>query len=205
MSCISCKRNIESYYKLLCISCWAEIKFIFQKDIDEQHAVVEYNNIMKKLIHNFKYKSPWMLCDLFVNWISLLYNKLIVEIDVIIPVPIHRYKVMKRGYNQSVVLSRKLAKKYGKKCLLEALLKTHQTKSQSSLNSDERRTNVIDSFAVNEKSIHFLNGKKILLVDDVITTGSTLLECKRSLNQSGILQVQTLCIAITKYESSVDS
>jgi ComF family protein len=205
MSCISCKRNIDSYYKLLCISCWAEIKFIFHKDTDEQHAVVEYNNIMKKLIHNFKYKSPWMLCDLFVNWISLLYNKLIDEIDVIIPVPIHRYKVMKRGYNQSVVLSRKLAKKYGKKCLLEALLKTHQTKSQSSLNSDERRTNVIDSFAVNEKSIHFLNGKKILLVDDVITTGSTLLECKKSLNQSGILQVQTLCIAITKYESSVDS
>lgn len=205
MSCISCQNDIDSYYRLLCISCWAEIKFIFQKDTDEQHAVVEYNHIMKKLIHNFKYKSPWMLCDLFVNWISLLYHKLIERIDIIIPVPIHRYKVMKRGYNQSVVLSRKLAKKYSKKCLLEVLLKTHQTKSQSSLNSNERRKNVIDSFAVNKKSIQLLNGKKILLVDDVITTGSTLLECKRSLNQSGILQVQTLCIAITQYESSVDS
>lgn len=205
MSCISCKRNIDSYSKLLCISCWAEIKFIFQKDINDHYAVVEYNHIIKKLIHTFKYQSPWMLCNLFVNWISLIYNKLVSGIDIVIPVPIHRYKVMKRGYNQSAVLSRKLAEKYRKKCFLEALLKTHQTKSQSSLNSYERRTNVIGSFAVNKKLIQYLSGKRILLVDDVVTTGSTLLECKRSLNQSGILQVQTLCIAITQYESSVGS
>jgi ComF family protein len=205
MSCISCKRNIDSYYKVLCIVCWAEIKFIFQKDSNDHYAVVEYNHIIKKLIHTFKYQSPWMLCDLFVNWISLIHNKLIYGIDIVIPVPIHKHKVMKRGYNQSAVLSRKLAEKYGKKCFVGVLLKTHQTKSQSSLNSYERRTNVVGSFATNKRLIHSLRGKSILLVDDVITTGSTLLECKRSLNESGVLKVQTLCIAITQYDSSMDS
>jgi competence protein ComFC len=199
MLCVICGENINSFSGLLCISCWSEIRFIQPQALTD-NAVVEYNHIVQRLIHIFKYKSPWMLCDLFINWLSLIYGDTLNAADVIIPVPIHKYKVMKRGYNQAVVLARRLAKKYHKQCPLGILIKTRHTKSQSSLNRYERQTNVLDSFEINKSKISSLKDKKILLIDDVITTGATLLECKNVLNNCGIKQIQTLCIAITKYE-----
>lgn len=199
MLCISCGNNINSSNGLLCITCWSAIKFIQSRDSID-NAAVEYNHIIQRLIHVFKYQSPWMLCDLFINWLSLIYPDIINAVDIIIPVPIYKYKVMKRGYNQVAILARKLAKKYQKPCPLGVLIKSHSTRSQSSLNRDERQKNVIGSFKVNKRKINSLKDKKILLIDDVMTTGATLLECKKVLNDIGINQIQTLCIAMTKYE-----
>ena len=199
MLCISCGHNVNSSYGLLCINCWSEIRFIPHQDSTD-NAIVEYNHIVQRLIHVFKYKSPWVLCDLFLNWLSLIYGDTISKVDVIIPVPIHKYKVMKRGYNQMVIIARQLARKYKKECLLGILIKTHYTRSQSSLNREARQTNVMGSFTVNKKKASILKNKKILLIDDVITTGATLLECKTVLNDAGIKHIQTICIAITKYE-----
>ena len=198
--CISCRRDLEVLGTLLCSICWSKIEFINSEEIYENYGVVRYNDVIRKLIHIFKYNSPWVLCDLFANWISLLHYDLLKEIDIIIPVPIHRQKLMKRGYNQSAVIAKKLAYQYQKKCLLEALLKIRHTKSQSTLSGDERRKNVIDSFKVNQNKAHLITGKNILLIDDVVTTGSTMIECKKVLSIANPKQIKTLSIAITKYE-----
>ena len=198
--CIICRRDLEVFRTLLCTICWSEIEFIDLEERYEHNGIVQYNDIVRRLIHIFKYKSPWILCDLFVNWISLLCDDLMKEIDIVIPVPIHRQKLMKRGYNQAAVIARKLAHKYQKKCLLEALLKIRHTKSQSTLSGDERRKNVIDSFKVNQNKAHLITGKNILLIDDVVTTGSTMIECKKVLSIANPKQIKTLSIAITKYE-----
>jgi competence protein ComFC len=199
MLCINCKKELNAFHSLICINCWSEIKFIKRQNIFN-HATVEYNHTIQRLIHIFKYQSPWMLCDLFINWLSLIYEDIINGADIIIPVPIHKYKMMKRGYNQVAILAKKLAKKYNKPCLLNILTKSHSTISQSSLNKYERQTNVIGSFQINPKKVNKIKNKKILLIDDVITTGATLLECTKVLKQSGINEIQTLCIAMTKYE-----
>lgn len=198
--CIICRRDLEVLGTLLCSSCWSEIEFINPEERYEHNGIVRYNDIIRKLIHIFKYKSPWVLCDLFVNWISLLCDDLMKEVNIIIPVPIHKHKLMKRGYNQAAVIARKLAQKYEKKCLLEALLKIKHTKSQSTLSGDERRRNVVDSFQVNQRNTNLITGKNILLIDDVVTTGSTIIECKKVLSITNPKQIKTLSIAITKYE-----
>jgi len=200
MLCINCRKDLDSLYGLICVDCWSEIRFIKRQGTKINHAVVEYNHIVQKLIHIFKYQSPWILSDLFLNWLSLIYSDTINIADIIIPVPIHKYKIMKRGYNQVAVLARKLAKKYKKPCPLNILIKSRSTKSQSSLNRDERQVNVIGSFQINEKQINRIKDQKILLIDDVMTTGATLLECMKVLKKSGINQIETLCIAMTKYE-----
>lgn len=198
MSCISCKNSISSSQNILCSICWSEIEFLNGKG--PNYAVAKYNGVIRKLIHIFKYKSPWSLCNLFINWMSLTFNELIEDTDIILPVPIHKYKLMKRGYNQTAIIAKELAKKYNKKCFLDLLVKVKNVQAQSTLNREERMTNIIGSFGVNKRKIHYLANRKILIIDDVITTGSTLLECIKVLNGHGATAIETLSIAMTDYD-----
>jgi competence protein ComFC len=196
MSCIICRRKVDSFKNVLCSICWSKIEFTDKTS----SAVVKYNEVVRELIHIFKYRSPSTLCDLFVNWMSLAFDETIRDADIILPVPIHKYKLMTRGYNQICVIAKALANKYKNDCRLNILLKVKNVKSQSTLNRDERKTNVIGSFALNERTKHYLQNKKVLVIDDVVTSGATLLECVKVLNDSKASSVKTLSIAMTDYE-----
>lgn len=197
MSCISCKININSSHNILCPKCWSEIEFLHQRG--SNYAVLKYNGVVRKLIHVFKYNSPWALSNFFVNLMTLIFNDLIEESDIILPVPIHKYKLMKRGYNQTGIIAKELARKYNKKCFVDLLVKVKNVQSQSTLNREQRTTNIVGSFGLNEKRSHHLTNSKILIIDDVVTTGSTLLECKKVLNGKGAASIETLSIAMTDY------
>lgn len=198
MHCIICNTTIIATKNILCAQCWKELSFIVGRRHTTQNvfAMLEYNEIARKLIHSFKYQSPSLLIDLFVNWISFGYQQMIESYDIIIPVPIHKYKLMKRGYNQSAVLAKAIAKRYKKQCYVEVLIKTKNTISQSMLNKQNREVNVIDTFQLNPKMLKKIQGKKILFIDDVITTGSTIVECLKALRDLTDT-VQGLCIAMT--------
>lgn len=197
MHCLLCATEMLAKSFQLCHSCWAKIEFLSYSKNDKISAVAKYNRVLKKLMHIFKYKSPWMLCALFANWMSLLCKDLIEEADIILPVPMHKYKLMFRSYNQSAVVSKKLAVMCKKVFVVNGLIRTRNVGSQSLLDRKSRLINVRDAFAANKAKTTLLRNKNILLIDDVVTTGATLSECIKVLEQIEPRSIRCLCIAKT--------
>ncbi len=120
---------------------------------------------------------------------------MIKDCDVIIPVPLHPKRLFKRKYNQSALLAQKLAKHFHKEYLPLVLKRKKNTISQGHLNRTKRQANVRGAFYISTPEE--IQGKKILLIDDVYTTGATLNECAKILKKAKVKQVQcfTLCQA----------
>lgn len=116
------------------------------------------------------------------------------EIDLIIPVPLHKMKKISRGYNQSLLIAKGI-QKYSNKQLEPKLVKRVRfTKTQTKLTIEQRRENVLNAFKVNDRTKIF--GKSILIVDDVCTTGSTSSELAKTLLQNGAKQVSLATLAV---------
>jgi len=114
------------------------------------------------------------------------------EDTAVVPVPVHPSRRRERGYNQSELLAARIAYLRGLSLKSGILLKTRNTGSQTGLEREERVENVVGSFGLRRPDR--LSGRKILLVDDVVTTGSTLRECARALLESGAREVSA-CVA----------
>lgn len=162
-------------------------------------SLIKFDENSKKVIHAFKYYDKTGVAGFFAR---LLYDRYILEIahsDIIIPVPMHKLKRLLRMYNQAHILAKELAKIAAKPLYTDLLLKTKWTKSQASLTKKEREKSLSGSFSVNIKYMKsgFLKDKKVLLVDDVITTASTIKECSRMLKKAGASEVHVITIART--------
>ncbi len=116
--------------------------------------------------------------------------------DIIIPVPTHFRRKQQRGYNQSELLAKNLAKQTGMSVCTKALVKNLNTPPQSSLGRGERLKNLKEAFRV--KHPEEISGKRVLLVDDVMTTGTTLEQCGRVLIEAGAVHVDAFVIAIRR-------
>jgi ComF family protein len=114
------------------------------------------------------------------------------DAEVIIPVPLHPKRLRWRGFNQSVLLARQLSRAYGIPADPLVLRRIRETSPQTQLNEEERRRNVRGAFALAQKTS--LEGRKVLLVDDVYTSGATVNECSRTLMRSGAKQVFVLTL-----------
>lgn len=157
--------------------------------------------LTKKLIYQFKYK-PY-LSDLSKTLASILIEHFlktgrnteeIWQNSVLIPIPLDKKKLKNRGYNQSEELAKELSKILEIPVVLDVLIKTKTTKSQMELKKEEREKNLENAFSI-KKPLDFARGKKVFLVDDVYTTGSTMQECAKILKESGIKQVWGIAIA----------
>lgn len=115
------------------------------------------------------------------------------EYDVVVPVPLHLSRLRWRGFNQSLLLARPLARRWGIPTAPRALMRTRATPPQVGLTDAARRKNTAGAFAVREPAA--VRGRHILLVDDVLTTGATANECARSLRRAGAAQVDVLVLA----------
>ena len=137
------------------------------------------------LIHNFKYRRKTTLGKSLGIRLGEILKKerLLEEIDYLIPVPLHPSRQRERGYNQSKILARGISEITALPLLDRVLLRKKNTRDQTDLSPEEREENVKDAFAVRDNSL--LKGKGVLLVDDVMTTGATLKECSRVLKQAG--------------------
>lgn len=115
--------------------------------------------------------------------------------DVIIPVPLHRKRLQSRGFNQAVLLGEVFSTRLSIPMQTGTLLRIRQTEPQIELSVEERRSNVKGAFAVNEPER--ISDKRVLLLDDVMTTGSTVNECSKELKKAGALSVTVATVART--------
>lgn len=150
---------------------FSELMFLFK-----------YSGIVRELILKLKFKSSPFVSKVFVNFL-LKNEKLFQNIknyDTIIPVPISKERYMERGYNQSLVFAKEIYNHfYNLEIIDECLYKVKNTVPQSSLNGNQREENVKNAYELRNKQI--INNKKILLIDDIYTTGNTVNECAKTL------------------------
>jgi ComF family protein len=162
------------------------------------------NSLVKKLIWKFKY-APY-LKDLAETLASLIIEHLIIskkntediyESSILVPVPSDKKKIRERGYNQSEELAKELSKVLRVPVVANILIKTKITKPQMESNKQERETNLINAFEIkkSENGSQIIMGKKVFLVDDVYTTGSTMAECAKVLRKAGAKSVWGIVIA----------
>jgi ComF family protein len=127
-------------------------------------------------------------------------NDIIEKIDILIPVPLHKKRLIERKYNQSLLLCREITKRTNKKTIANFLFKIKHTKAQVKLNEKDRVSNLKKTFFVNEKYLKEIENYKNLnfaIIDDVVTTGTTINECTKALNNAGIKNVYSMTFAKT--------
>lgn len=127
---------------------------------------------------------------------ALLSGLDIPDADIVIPVPMTKRSLLRRGFNQSALIAREISKWKGMPLDIDCLQKTKETAPQVGLRAEERMKNLRGAFSVSDD----LRGKKVLLVDDVMTTGTTLRECSKALLKAGAESVACLVIARTSLE-----
>lgn len=183
--CILCGKKIY-LVREICKEC-RERRVYYEKLI----YYSEYKDVLKDRIISYKFNDKPYFYHFFSE---LMLPKVLEEhVDLITSVPISKKRMKERGYNQSELIAKKLAKLTDKP-YIKVLVKKHETKRQSELSKQERAINIKNSFeVVNNGDI---KGKEILLVDDVFTTGATVNECSRILKGSGAKSVKVAVIAI---------
>jgi len=160
----------------------------YNKHIHAVFVATSYHSVeIKKLIKSLKYQGLTALSEVCGELIYQRIKKMDLPSDlVIVPVPLHHYKYNRRGFNQSELIARYLSKRLTVSGA-DALVRKKDTKSQARLPRKERLENMIDAFQCRDRE--FICDKNILLIDDVLTTGSTLNECARILKNSGAKRV----------------
>ncbi len=158
-------------------------------------AAFEYNGAIVKLIHRFKFGDQVNVLSFFSDEIFKLYqvHYSTESINAIIPVPLSLRRLKHRSYNQTQLLAAQLSKKLSIPVFPQVLEKIKETPPQSRLSAEKRQENVKDAYKVTDRVS--LKGKKVLLIDDVITTGATVNACTKALMRAGIKQVYVVAIA----------
>lgn len=156
-------------------------------------AWAKYNDRIRNAIHRLKYAGDIALAEILARPLIQLVQKQAWQIDIVTAVPLGVSRMKQRGFNQSALLAFPLALGIGKSFRSKAISRVRETKSQVGLSASERSDNVKGAFQAKREIVA---QKRILLVDDVITTGSTMTACTNALLQAGALEVY--CIALAR-------
>ena len=156
---------------------------------------MRYDGEARELVNSFKFRDRLWLRDDLVDWLEgvLRARFRVGEIDVVLPMPStlgHRWN---RGFNQSAVLARPLARRIGRPCGRFVIRRKGHPKKQSGLDEEERRLNAIGTFSVMRPSA--VRGRTVLVVDDIMTTGATLSECAAELRRAGATRIWCVTVA----------
>jgi competence protein ComFC len=147
---------------------------------------------LREGIHRFKYEGERSLAGPLAELLLPTARSLPWPVDVIVPAPLYPARERQRGYNQSALLAERLAKALKTPLDSRAIHRERDTRPQMGLTAPERRTNVAGAFAGRPGS---LEGQRVLLFDDVCTTGSTLEACAQAARQAGAAEVRALVLA----------
>jgi ComF family protein len=167
--------------------------------IDGIRAVGYLEGTLRTAIHRFKYSNMRSLADPLGQLMAQYVMQNQLPIDVIVPVPLHPQRLRKRGYNQAALLAREIAKTVGLPLSEDALSRVKSTIPQVGLTARERRDNVRGAFHCSDTG---LKEQRILLVDDVCTTGATLEACSLALRERGVGVVWGLVLARERWHES---
>jgi len=177
-----------------CAACLAR-----QPWFDHGRAACLYDEHSRDLILKLKHADRTDLCGLFARWLARAAADLLPDLDAVAPVPLHRWRLLRRRYNQAAEIARPLARLAGLAYLPGALVRRRATESQGGKSAAARRRNVAAAFRVPEAWRGRVEGKAILLVDDVLTTGATAEGCARVLKRAGAARVDVAVIARVKH------
>jgi ComF family protein len=155
-------------------------------------ALGAYSGSLRAAVHALKFRNRR---DAARSLGQILGARLLVDADVIVPVPLHPRRLLARGYNQAEAIAQGVAISLGVACVGDALVRVRETLAQSSLSLRERQKNVVDAFEPRPPA-EALHEARVLLVDDVVTTGSTSFACADAIRSAGAVSVTVAALAI---------
>ncbi|MDP8216112.1 MAG: ComF family protein [Candidatus Kaelpia imicola] len=179
-----CNRCGRHTYNKLCRGCLSKDK----RDHFKAYYLFQYRGLIQDGLQRFKYRRALSLLNYLSEELYLFLKEEILpfeKIDFISYVPLHRRKLKEREFNQAELLARAVSKRTNITLLKKLLLRKIYTTSQSKLSKEERRVNIDGVFKVNLKYKNIIRNSKVLLIDDIITTGSTTIECIKELERLG--------------------
>ncbi len=174
----------------LCGGCLAE-----KPPFTSARAALAYDEASRDLILKFKHADHLQAVPTLTPMLLRAGQEMLEQCDLLVPVPLHRWRLLGRRYNQAALLAWALSRATGKTVLPDALLRTRATVSQGHMKAHNRAANVRHAFAIHPKMADRIAGKIIVLVDDVYTTGATVRECTDMLLRGGAAQVHVLAVA----------
>ena len=219
--CLACRGPADGPGRL-CPTCWAEVDFIappvcvrcglpLDYDLgaealcgacaadppafDRARAVMRYGDVARRLVVGFKHADRTHLAPALGRWLARAGAALIETADILVPVPLHRRRLIGRGFNQSALLAQCLARHTGLAVATDALRRRRATPSQAGLTRAQRRNNVAGAFEGPPHRRPLIEGRRVLLIDDVLTTGATVDTCAATLRRAGADQVDVLTLA----------
>src|SRR3954453_9570860 len=200
--CVSCREPVDG--EGVCAECWTKLSFIgppfcprlglpFVYDpgpellsmeaianppaYQRARAAVRYDEVARTLVHSLKYQDRTDLAPAMGRWMARAGKELLEEADVLVPVPLHWRRSWSRRYNQSGALARVISRQTGLKLATEALRRVRATEQQIGLSRPQRASNVQGAFKVAAERSADIAGRRVVLVDDVLTSGATTDAC----------------------------
>jgi ComF family protein len=219
--CPSCREPLGDGVGL-CAACWSKLSFIeppycarlgipFLYDAgpgllsmeaiadppayDRARAAVRYDDVARALVVSYKYTDRMDLAPLMGRWMARAGRELLTDADALIPVPLHWRRLWARRFNQSATLAGAIAQGSGVPVLHSALKRVRATAQQVGLSKAERADNVQGAFRVPAEEKANVAGRRLVLIDDVLTSGATVDTCARALLRAGAAHVDVLVFA----------
>lgn len=162
---------------------------------DRAAAPLIYDDTTRGMILAFKHSGRRERLASFGRWMTMAGKDLLETADLLVPVPLHAWRLMGRGFNQSVWLAASVSRASRVPLAVHALKRKRRTTSQGGLNASARARNVTGAFHVSKRARARLKDRRIVLIDDVYTTGATLAACTRELKRAGVAHVDILVLA----------
>lgn len=220
--CIGCGEGVPRQGEL-CAECWSGLRFLQapwcricglplphaaagaplcgacaqdEPGFDRARAALAYDEASRRLVIAFKHGERLGGATLFARWMANVGTELLADADLVAPVPLHRWRLLWRGYNQSAVLGARIARLAGRRWCPDLLERCRATVSQQGLTALQRQANINSAaFAVRSRHRSLVEGAKVVLIDDVLTTGATVAACTMVLRRNGAMRVDALALA----------
>lgn len=220
--CAGCRRQVREP-GTLCPSCWRNVRFIepplcavlgtpFAYEVGDEaispaaladpppfaraRAAVAYSDVARQFVQNLKYRDRTDLAPWMARWMARAGAELLRDAEIVVPVPLHRRRFFMRRFNQSAELARHVAAMSGLPFAPRAVERIRRTRQQVGLGAKERAANMRGAFRVPDAAKFTVSGRRVLVVDDVYTTGATVSAVTAALKKAGAREVDVLTFAL---------
>jgi Predicted amidophosphoribosyltransferases len=206
----------------LCAACWPTLRFIDRPFCDacglpldcgegddllcggctahrppfgRARAALVYGEGSSRLILGFKNGDRTDAVPVFSRWMVRAGRELLADADALVPVPLHWTRLLARRFNQSALLAYAIRRQTGVRVLPDAIIRRRRTAKMGTLGASARARSVAGAFTIRKSAVRRIEGRRIILIDDVLTTGSTVSGCARVLLAAGAVSVDVLALA----------